>query len=137
VGEFFVVAIPWIIEGAGEAYAAYRAYRTARATVATYRAYQAAKAAAKEATDKNCQKGCPPPCQTISGKIVPIGTKAYRPLDIIPDNIKQHGVFGSHHNIFIANQNPYNCKCFWKKEKYVLKPNQITPDMIPIEPFIY
>ena len=99
------------------------------------RAYQATKAA-EEVTDKNCQKGCPP-CQTISGKIVLVGTKAYRPLDIIPDNIKQHGVFGSYYNIFTANQNTYNCKCFWKKEKYVLKPNQITPDMILIEPFIY
>ena len=36
-GEFFVVAIPWIVEGAGEAYAAYRAYRAARAAAAAYR----------------------------------------------------------------------------------------------------
>ena len=51
-GEFFVVAIPWIIEGAGEAYAAYRAYRAARAAAAAYRAYQAAKAAS-DAYDEN------------------------------------------------------------------------------------
>ena len=73
---------------------------------------------------------------SFSGKTVPVGTIVYRPLDVIPDNVKQHGVFGSHHNIFTAQQNPHNCKCFWKKEKYVLKPEQITPDMIPIEPFI-
>jgi len=77
-----------------------------------------------------------PPCKTVSGRIVPVGTPGYRPLDIIPDNEIQHGVAGSHHNIFIAKQNPNNCQCFWKKQKYVLKPHQLTPDMIPIEPFI-
>ena len=84
-----------------------------------------------DTTEKDC-----PPCKTISGKIVPVGTKAYRPLDIIPDDEMQHGVYGSHHNIFVAHQNPKNCKCFWQKQKYVLKPEEITPDMIPIEPFV-
>jgi RHS repeat-associated protein len=85
---------------------------------------------------KKCENDGCPPCKTISGRIVAIGTIGYRPLDIIPDNVKQHGVYGSHHNIFVANQNPKNCMCFWKKQKYVLKPEQITPDMIPVEPFV-
>ena len=49
-----------------------------------------------------------PPCKTISGKTVKVGTIAYRPLDIIPENEMQHGVYGSHHNIFVAGQTPRN-----------------------------
>ena len=60
----------------------------------------------------------------------------YRPLDIIPNNVKQHGVYGSNHNIFEANQMPYpKCDCFWAKQKYVLKPNQLKSNMVPVEPF--
>jgi RHS repeat-associated protein len=81
--------------------------------------------------DKTC-----PPCKTVSGRVVPVGTVAYRPLDIIPDDVKQHGVYGSHHNIFIAKQYPApKCDCFWQKQSYVLKPDQLPAGAIPIEPF--
>ena len=61
----------------------------------------------------------------------------YRPLDVIPDDKMENGVYGSHHNIFESNQAPYpNCKCFWNKQKYVLKPHQLTPAMVPVEPFV-
>ena len=87
----------------------------------------------------NCSKtetGCPP-CTTISGRIVPPKTIGYRPLDVIPDDKMEHGVYGSHHNIFESNQAPYpNCRCFWNKQKYVLKPHQLTPEMVPVEPFV-
>lgn len=77
-----------------------------------------------------------PPCKVVSGKIVTIGTIAYRPLDVIPDDVMQHGVYGSHHNIFVANQMPYpKCDCFWAKQKWVAKPNQVQPLWIPMEPF--
>jgi hypothetical protein len=90
---------------------------------------------------KECEGDKPcPPCKTISGRIVQVGTVGYRPLDVIPDDVMEHGVYGSHHNIFVAKQAPRNspqpCKCQWKKQKYVLKPHQLTSDMIPIEPFI-
>ncbi|MBI3898506.1 MAG: hypothetical protein HY308_09450 [Gammaproteobacteria bacterium] len=92
----------------------------------------AATPVTQQCDDKKC-----PPCKTVSGKIVPVGTIGYRPLDVIPDNQKQHGVYGSHHNIFIANQMPYpKCDCFWAKQKWVAKPNEIQPTWIPIEPFI-
>ncbi|WP_308418914.1 RHS repeat domain-containing protein [Iodobacter violaceini] len=84
-----------------------------------------------EKTDNKC-----PPCKTVTGKIVPVGTIAYRPLDVIPENEMQHGVYGSHHNIFEANQIPSNCNCFWAKKNYVLKPDQLLPGSIPIEQFI-
>jgi hypothetical protein len=87
---------------------------------------------------KECEGDKPcPPCKTISGRIVQVGTVGYRPLDVIPDDVMEHGVYGSHHNIFVAKQYPNpKCDCFWQKQKYVLKPNQLTSDMIPIEPFI-
>ena len=91
---------------------------------------------------KNCpedDQSCPP-CRTVSGRVVAVGTIGYRPLDVIPDSEMQHGVYGSHHNIFIAKQapkgTPQPCKCFWVKQTYVLKPEQLTPDMVPIEPFM-
>lgn len=62
--------------------------------------------------------------------------RGYRPLDVLPDDTIQHGVAGSHHNIFIAQQNPNNCQCFWRKQKYVLKPGELPLNAIPIEPFI-
>ncbi len=81
--------------------------------------------------DKKC-----PPCKTVSGKVVPVGTISYRPLDVIPDDVQQHGVYGSHHNLFQANQYPYpKCDCFWRKLKNVAKPSEIQPGWIPIEPF--
>lgn len=74
--------------------------------------------------------------QNCSGEIVHVGTIGCRPLDIIPDDEMQHGVYGSHHNIFIANQAPFYKGCFrsWVKQKYVLKPDQIPPGAIPVEP---
>ncbi|WP_374339324.1 RHS repeat domain-containing protein [Methyloversatilis sp.] len=78
-------------------------------------------------------KECPP-CKTVSGRIVPVETIAYRPLDVIPDDRMQHGVYGSHHNIFVAKQNPNNCQCFWQKQKYVAKPGELPVGSIPIEP---
>ncbi|MBT0962731.1 RHS repeat-associated core domain-containing protein [Denitromonas iodatirespirans] len=90
-----------------------------------------------EIRDRFCPPdGQCPPCRTVSGRIVPVGTIAYRPLDVIPDDVMQHGVYGSHHNIFVAKQNPNNCQCFWQKQKYVLKPGELPPKAIPIEPFV-
>lgn len=63
------------------------------------------KTETEELTKCKTQKGCPP-CRTIAGRVVPVGTTGYRPLDIIPDDKMEHGVYGSHHNIFIANQAP-------------------------------
>jgi RHS repeat-associated protein len=78
-----------------------------------------------------------PPCVTVSGRVVTPGTLGYRPLDAIPDNVMQHGVYGSHHNIFRANQYPKpKCDCFWAKQSYVLKPNQLPPNAVPVEPFV-
>ncbi|OPE19560.1 hypothetical protein APB19_30955 [Pseudomonas aeruginosa] len=37
---------------------------------------------------------------------------------------------------FVANQNPNNCRCFWQKKNYVLKPEQLPKNAVPVEPFI-
>ena len=84
-----------------------------------------------------CQVNRCPPCVTTSGRVIQPKTLGYRPLDVIPDDVKQHGVYGSHHNIFEANQMPFpKCDCFWAKQKYVLKPEQLTSQMVPVEPFV-
>lgn len=70
-----------------------------------------------------------------SGKIVALGTIGYRPLDVIPDNVKQHGVYGSHHHLFKAMPFP-KCDCFWPKLQDVAKPDQLQPSWIAIEPFV-
>jgi RHS repeat-associated protein len=72
-----------------------------------------------------------PPCRTISGRIVPVGTIVYRPLE----NRSGHGVPGPHHNLFVANQAPASsaqpqpCKCFWQKIHAVPPPP--PPGAIP------
>jgi len=80
--------------------------------------------------------GCPP-CKTISGKIVPVGTIGYRPLDT--PGSPQHGIDGPHHNILQANQIPKGnpvgeCDCFWQPIGAV-RPEDLPPGAIPAEPF--
>jgi hypothetical protein len=70
---------------------------------------------------------------TVSGKIVPIGTIAYRPLDT--PSKPEHGINGPHYNISKANQNPNNCRCFWQPIGAV-SPVNLPSGAIPIEPFI-
>ena len=82
--------------------------------------------------DKPC-----PPCRTVSGMIIPVGTIAYR-LDILPDNVRQHGIYGSHYNLYKANQAPRNsarpCKCFWQPIGAVSASEPVFGS-IPIENF--
>lgn len=87
------------------------------------------------AIDEMCKgKECPP-CKTVSGKIVPVGTIAYRPLDTPPPGKIEHGISGSHYNIYKANQNPNNCQCFWQS-KGAVSPSALPPGAIPIEDFV-
>ncbi|MBD8658560.1 RHS repeat-associated core domain-containing protein, partial [Oxalobacteraceae sp. CFBP 13730] len=85
-----------------------------------------------------CKDDKCPPCKTVTGRIVPVDTIGYRPLDVIPDTKMQHGVYGSHHNIFIAKQMPRskNCDCFWAKQKWVAKPHDLQPGWVPVEQFV-
>lgn len=76
-----------------------------------------------------------PPCVTVSGKIVPVGTLAHRPLDIPPSGQTQHGISGPHFNIYRANQNPNNGQCFWQSVGAV-PAGALPADAIPIEPFL-
>jgi RHS repeat-associated protein len=72
------------------------------------------------------------PCRTISGKIVPVGTIAYRPLDT--PNRPQHGIVGSHYNLYRANKNPNNGICFWQSIGAV-PAGSLPHGAIAIEPF--
>jgi RHS repeat-associated protein len=74
---------------------------------------------------KPCQ-----PCKLIDGTIVPLGTIAYR-WD--SPSKPQHGIVGEHLNLYKANQNPNNCRCFWQGIGTVPPPPQ--SGWIPIQPF--
>jgi RHS repeat-associated protein len=107
-----------------------------------YEAGEAARAlsnaqspATPQSQTKQCPKDSPcPPCRTLSGRVVSVGTIGYRPLDVLAPNIIQHGISGPHYNIFRAQQNPNNCRCFWQPLGAV-RPNDLPPEAIPIEPF--
>jgi hypothetical protein len=94
-----------------------------------------AKVGDKTKECKDDKDDCPP-CRTVSGKIVPVGTIAYRPLDT-PEVI-QHGIEGPHYNLYRANQAPKSspkpCKCFWERIRAV-RPHELPPSVIQIEPF--
>ncbi len=77
-----------------------------------------------------------PPCKTVSGIIVPVGTIAYRPLDTPLPGERQHGIAGPHYNIYKASQNPNNGRCFWQSLGAV-PPAGLPSGAMPIEPFAY
>lgn len=80
-----------------------------------------------------CKDDSCPPCKTMSGKIVPVGTIAYRPLDT--PSKPEHGIVGPHYNVYKANQIPApNCDCFWQSIGAV-PPSALPAGAIPIEPF--
>ncbi|PIT08410.1 hypothetical protein BGI31_05545 [Snodgrassella communis] len=64
-------------------------------------------------TNAECKvkKKCPP-CRTISGKIVLVGTIGYR-HDIVPPSKPHYPFLGDHYHLYKASQNPYECRCFW------------------------
>lgn len=54
---------------------------------------------------------------------VPLGTIAYR-FDILPPDVIQHGIKGSHLNLYVANQSPPQAggRCFWNRSDTVAPP---------------
>jgi len=96
-------------------------------------ALQNAVQSASNAISDVCSSKTPcPPCKTVSGQVVPLGTIAHRPLDT--PNTPEHGIVGPHYNIYKANQNPNNCQCFWQSIGAV-SPTGLPAGSIPIEPF--
>ena len=48
----------------------------------------------------------------------------------------EHGVYGSHHNIFETHQSPYpQCRCFWHEIKITDELISVPPGAIPVEYF--
>ncbi|MEW8057607.1 MAG: hypothetical protein AB2796_20035, partial [Candidatus Thiodiazotropha sp.] len=95
-----------------------------------------ARAAARAVADM-CNDDACPPCKTVSGKVVPVGTIGYRPLETPAS--PQHGIDGPHYNIYEAHQIPKGnpvgeCDCFWKPLGAV-RPHELPASAIPIEPF--
>jgi len=78
-----------------------------------------------------CKEQTCPPCRLVNGTVVPLGTIAYR-YDYLPPHVQQHGIYGEHFNLYTANQNPKNCKCFWQDKGASAT---FDPNWIPIAPF--
>ena len=53
------------------------------------------------------------PCITIKGRIVPVGTIGWL-FHRVPPSRPHYPYKGDHYNLFRAQQNPYNCRCFWQ-----------------------
>ncbi|HEX2644891.1 MAG TPA: RHS domain-containing protein, partial [Thermoanaerobaculia bacterium] len=100
------------------------------ATLGGLAGYYLGSQACKECTDDD--EGCPP-CKLADGTIVPVGTVGYR-YDRLPAEKIQHGIAGDHLNLYKANQNPFNCQCFWQKLGTIPPPP--LPGWIPIQPFL-
>jgi RHS repeat-associated protein len=87
---------------------------------------------------QTCKDEPCPPCKTVSGRIVPVGTIGYRRMDTPPPGKVEHGIEGPHFNIYKANQAPRNspkpCKCFWQSQGAVA-PAALPAGAIPIEVF--
>jgi hypothetical protein len=87
---------------------------------------------------EQCTSNACPPCMTVSGRVVPVGTIAYRPMDTPPPGKTEHGITGPHYNIYKANQAPQDsskpCRCFWQPVRAV-PPSGLLAGAIPIEPF--
>lgn len=77
--------------------------------------------------DKSC-----PPCRLVNGTVVPLDAVAYR-YDYHPPHVRQHGINGEHFNLYRAQQNPKNCKCFW--QGIGASGGPFDPNWIPIAPF--
>ena len=97
---------------------------------------QAQAQAEADGTAKCNETKCPP-CKTISGKIVPVGTIGYR-LDLVPPSKPHYPYSGNHIHLRQANQNPETCRCFWGKEAVIDASQGQTPPVgaIPLEKFI-
>ena len=83
--------------------------------------------------DKPC-----PPCKTVNGRIVPVGTIAFR-YDPVPPGRPHHPFPGSHYNLYRANQYPPpKCDCFWQPAGAADTANGMMPPpgSTPIEPFL-
>jgi RHS repeat-associated protein len=82
------------------------------------------------------EKKCPP-CQTVSGLTVFPGAVGYR-HDLVPPSKPHYPFPGDHYNLYRANQNPNNCRCFWQEFGAADAAGGLPPPpgSIPIEPFI-
>jgi len=84
--------------------------------------------------DTQCKDDDCPPCQLIDGTIVPVGTEGYR-YDQVPPSVPHYPLTGSHYHLFIAKQNPNNCRCQWVKNGVTAGPAPVGA--IPIQPFAF
>ena len=129
------LAAPWLLEGLAYVGTAMAGILIG---VGAMEAAEAGKAEAEAEADgtAKCNKTKCPPCKTISGKIVQVGTTGYR-LDMVPPSKPHYPFEGSHYHFYKANQNTDSCRCFWSKAGMADASNGLpSSDYIMVEDFM-
>ncbi|WP_256856210.1 RHS repeat domain-containing protein [Rodentibacter genomosp. 2] len=130
-------AVPWILEGLAYVGTAVAGILIAAGIMDAKEEHDKARSSAQsksENTSKCDKKQCPP-CKTVSGKIVPVGTIGYR-LDQVPPSKPHYPHLGSHYHIFEAHQSPFpKCRCFWHETQTIDVSVGPPAGAIPVEYF--
>ena len=130
-----VLAAPWLLEALAHTTAAMTGILIGVGIMDAKEEYDKAEAQAEADGTAKCNETKCPPCKTVSGRIVPIGTIGYR-LDMVPPSKPHYPFEGSHYHIFEAHQSPYpQCRCFWHEIKIIDELIGAPLGAIPVEYF--
>ena len=132
-----MIAASWLLEGLAYVGTAMTGILIGVGIMDAKEEYDKAEAEAQAEADgtAKCNETKCPPCKTVSGRIVPIGTIGYR-LDMVPPSKPHYPFEGSHYHIFEAHQSPYpQCRCFWHEIKIIDELIGAPPGAIPVEYF--
>ena len=130
-----MIAASWLLEGLAYVGTAMTGILIGVGIMDAKEEYDKAEAQAEADGTAKCNETKCPPCKTVSGRIVPIGTIGYR-LDMVPPSKPHYPFEGSHYHIFEAHQSPYpQCRCFWHEIKIIDELIGAPPGAIPVEYF--
>ena len=133
-----MIAAYWLLEGLAYVGTAMTGILIGVGIMDAKEEYDKAEAQAQAEADgtAKCNETKCPPCKTISGKIVPVGTIGYR-LDLVPPSKPHYPFEGSHYHFYKANQNTDSCRCFWSKAGIADASNGLpSSDYIMVEDFM-
>ena len=131
-----VIAVSWLLEGLAYVGTAMTGILIGVGIMDAKEEYDKAEAQAEADGTAKCNETKCPPCKTVSGRIVPIGTIGYR-LDMVPPSKPHYPFEGSHYHFYKANQNTDSCRCFWSKAGMADASNGLpSSDYIMVEDFM-
>ncbi len=130
------LAAPWLLEGLAYVSTAMAGILIGVGAMEATEEEDKVEAQAEADGTSKCNKTKCPPCKTISGKIVLVGTIGYR-LDMVPPSKPHYPFEGSHYHFYKANQNTDSCRYFWSKTGMADASNGLpSSDYIMVEDFM-